>query len=450
MAEDVKVPEGWRRVRLGEISEIVKGITYKSSDYCESEEGATFINLKCILKKGGFNKDGLKYFKGLIRESQILRKGDIIIAIVDLTRDGDIIGYPLRVPDFGSNKVVTMSMDVVKIEPDAQIDKAFLYYRLCLNDIHSYILSISAGSTVLHLDLNWLPQLEFSVPLSLPEQHKIAEILETVDNAIEKTDAIIEKYKRIKQGLMQDLLTRGIAESDELGVRSYELRDEKKHRFKDSPLGRIPEEWKVVELGEVADVRGGKRLPKGEDFAASQTLFPYIRLVDIKGMNINLSAVKYIQEKTWKRIRRYTISKDDIMLSIAGTIGLVALIPEALDGANLTENAAKLTTLRYFDKRFLAYYLTFHKAQRQIETLMGIVAQPKLALFRIKQLKIPLPPLPEQHRIASILSQIDEAIEKEQKYKEKLERIKRGLMEDLLTGKVRVLGVMNYELGVKS
>ena len=249
---------------------------------------------------------------------------------------------------------------------------------------------------------------------------------------------------------MQDLLTRGIAESDELGVRSYELRDEKKHRFKDSPLGRIPEEWKVVELGEVADVRGGKRLPKGEDFAASQTLFPYIRLVDIKGMNINLSAVKYIQEKTWKRIRRYTISKDDIMLSIAGTIGLVALIPEALDGANLTENAAKLTTLRYFDKRFLAYYLTFHKAQRQIETLMGIVAQPKLALFRIKQLKIPLPPLPEQHRIASILSQIDEAIEKEQKYKEKLERIKRGLMEDLLTGKVRVLGVMNYELGVKS
>ena len=261
MAEDVKVPEGWRRVRLGEISEIVKGITYKSSDYCESEEGATFINLKCILKKGGFNKDGLKYFKGLIRESQILRKGDIIIAIVDLTRDGDIIGYPLRVPDFGSNKVVTMSMDVVKIEPDAQIDKAFLYYRLCLNDIHSYILSISAGSTVLHLDLNWLPQLEFSVPLSLPEQHKIAEILETVDNAIEKTDAIIEKYKRIKQGLMQDLLTRGIAESDELGVMSYELRDEKKHRFKDSPLGRIPEEWEVVELGEVFKLKSGMTRP---------------------------------------------------------------------------------------------------------------------------------------------------------------------------------------------
>jgi len=75
---------------------------------------------------------------------------------------------------------------------------------------------------------------------------------------------------------------------------------------------------------------------------------------------------------------------------------------------------------------------------------------PSLSRENIKSIQIPLPPLPEQHRIASILSQIDEAIEKEQKYKEKLERIKKGLMEDLLTGKVRVLGVMNYELGVRS
>ena len=445
MAEDVKVPEGWRRVRLGEISEIVKGITYKSSDYCESEEGATFINLKCILKKGGFNKDGLKYFKGLIRESQILRKGDIIIAIVDLTRDGDIIGYPLRVPDFGSNKVVTMSMDVVKIEPDAQIDKAFLYYRLCLNDIHSYILSISAGSTVLHLDLNWLPQLEFSVPLSLPEQHKIAEILETVDNAIEKTGRIIEKYKRIKQGLMQDLLTRGIVESDELGVMSYELRDEKKHRFKDSPLGRIPEEWEVVELGEVVEsFAGGTPNRENKEFFSGSIKW-------LKSGEINRKYIYDTEEKITMKGFKFSstkwIERNTVVIALYGaTAGQVGIVKD-----KMTMNQAVLALNTFKNKlnyEYIYYYLSAY-VPKILSQLQGS-GQPNLSKKIIDTIQIPLPPLPEQHRIASILSQIDEAIEKEQKYKEKLERIKKGLMEDLLTGKVRVLGVMNYELGVKS
>ena len=434
MAEDVKVPEGWRRVRLGEISEIVKGITYKSSDYCESEEGATFINLKCILKKGGFNKDGLKYFKGLIRESQILRKGDIIIAIVDLTRDGDIIGYPLRVPDFGSNKVVTMSMDVVKIEPDAQIDKAFLYYRLCLNDIHSYILSISAGSTVLHLDLNWLPQLEFSVPLSLPEQRKIAEILETVDNAIEKTDRIIEKYKRIKQGLMQDLLTRGIAESDELGVMSYELRDEKKHRFWDSPLGRIPEEWEVVELGDVANVkRGASPRPIDNPVYFSEGGRGWVRILDVTSSNKYLKRTTQYLSPIGEQ-KSVKVEPNELIMSICATIGkpTIVKIPACIhDGFVVFKNLSSQVGVEY-----LFYYLTFKEKDFQEKGQIG--TQGNLNSSLVSSFKLLKPPLPEQHRIASILSQIDEVIEKEQKYKEKLERIKKGLMEDLLMGKVRV------------
>jgi len=94
-------------------------------------------------------------------------------------------------------------------------------------------------------------------PNNYYEQSKIAEILETVDNAIEKTDKIIEKYKRIKQGLMQDLLTKGIDENGN-------IRDEKTHKFKDSPLGRIQEEWEVVRLGEVGEIIYGERLNESE------------------------------------------------------------------------------------------------------------------------------------------------------------------------------------------
>jgi type I restriction enzyme S subunit len=280
MIEDVKVPEGWRRVRLGDLTRIDKGVTYKSSDYVEKDSGAIFINLKCIPKKGGFNKEGLKYYKGHINESQILRKGNIIIAIVDLARVGDIIGYPLRVPDFSFKQIITMSMDVVKIEPKMQIEESFLYYRLCLADVHSYILSISAGSTVLHLDLNWLPELVFSIPSNLHEQHKIAEILETVDNAIERTDTIIEKYKRVKQGLMRDLLTRGVVANDELGVMNYELRDGKKHRFKDYPPGRIPEEWEVVEIYEICNIINGGT-PKTEKTEYWNGDIPWLSVEDL-------------------------------------------------------------------------------------------------------------------------------------------------------------------------
>ena len=427
MAEDVKVPEGWRRVKLGDFSEIVKGITYKSSDYSESGEGAIFINLKCILKKGGFNKDGLKYYKGPIKESQILRKGDIIIAIVDLTRDGDIIGYPLRVPDFDNNKVVTMSMDVVKIEPNEQIDKNFLYYRLCLDDVHNYIFSISAGSTVLHLDLNWLPQLEFSVPLSLPEQRKIAEILKTVDNTIEKTEKIIEKYKRIKQGLMQELLTKGIDENGQ-------IRSEETHKFKDSPLGRIPEEWEVVTTEQFCEsvTDGTHDTPKPVDSG-----IPLITSKNIKENKLDMNEFYYISEKDAKIInKRSYVSDNTLLFSMIGTIGNMVAIGRK--GFEFCVKNVGIFRLKNKNQLKWLYYSLIFYFPLNISNLLDGTTQNFISLGNLKKIQIPLPPLPEQKRIASILSQIDEAIEKEQKYKEKLERIKRGLMEDLLSGKVRV------------
>ncbi len=93
---------------------------------------------------------------------------------------------------------------------------------------------------------------------SLPEQQKISEILETIDNAIEKTDKLIEKYKRIKQGLMQDLLTKGIDQNGN-------IRNEKTHKFKNSPIGRIPEEWNITRLGIVGEIEYGERLGE-EDY----------------------------------------------------------------------------------------------------------------------------------------------------------------------------------------
>ena len=207
-------------------------------------------------------------------------------------------------------------------------------------------------------------------------------------------------------------------------------------------IGNLPKDWKVVLLRDIAQVKGGKRLPKGEKLVDYKTGFPYIRVVDFKNGKVDVSSVKYLLPETYKKIKNYTISSDDVYISIAGTVGLAGLIPPELDGANLTENAAKLCGLREVRKEFLSYLLNSRFLRKQIIRLMGKGTQPKLALFRIGSLKLPLPPLQEQERIAQVLGVVDSAIELVDKVIWKTERLKKGLMQTLLT---RGIGHKEYK-----
>jgi type I restriction enzyme, S subunit len=416
------LPEGWRRVRLGEVGKIIDGDWILERYYAES--GVRLIQVgdigigKLLIKSNHYISDkSARHLK-----VKFLKEGQILIS-----RLPDPIGRSCLVPKLPYPAITAVDVSILTVYEEIA-EKIFIVQILNTDLFFVQCLNLASGTTRFRISRSNLENILLPLP-PLPEQRKIVEILETVDNAIEKTEKIIEKYKRIKQGLVQDLLTKGI---DEKG----NIRSEKTHKFKDSPLGRIPEEWEVVRLGEVVDIKGGKRLPKGEELVDEG--YPYIRLSDIKDMKIQIDKVKFITENVRKKISKYTVSKNDVIISIAGTIGLVALIPDDLDNANLTENAVKLTSLLKINRLYLAYSLLSFSLQKQINEMVGIVAQPKLAIFRLATLFLPLPPLPEQQKIAEILSQIDQAIEKEEKYKEKLERLKQGLMQDLLTGKVRV------------
>jgi type I restriction enzyme S subunit len=256
----------------------------------------------------------------------------------------------------------------------------------------------------------------------LPEQKKIAEILSTMDKAIEKVDEAIEKTQRLKKGLMQELLTKGIGHKE----------------FKDTEIGRIPKEWDIVRISDIANVKGGKRVPKGQKLVNFRTPYPYVRVLDFKNMGVDVSNVQFLLQETHKSIKQYTISSNDVYISIAGTVGIVGLIPSELDNANLTENAAKLCNLRNITKEFLAYFLTSNIGQNQISIYLGKAQQPKLALFRIEKIRVSLPPIPEQHKIAEILSSVDERLKLLRTRKGRLGKIKKGLMNDLLTGRKRI------------
>jgi type I restriction enzyme, S subunit len=174
-----------------------------------------------------------------------------------------------------------------------------------------------------------------------------------------------------------------------------------------------PDNWVWIKLKGIGSVKGGKRLPKGHSLLDEQTLYPYRRVTDFKSGTIDTDNIKFISSETASKIERYIINKDDVYISIAGTIGRTGIIPESLDGANLTENAAKITDIRGTDNTFIYLALNTEVLQTQIRESIVSSSQPKLALFRIEELKIPLPPINEQKRIAEkvvrLLGKIEEA-----------------------------------------
>ncbi|MBC7472279.1 MAG: restriction endonuclease subunit S, partial [candidate division SR1 bacterium] len=161
--------------------------------------------------------------------------------------------------------------------------------------------------------------------------------------------------------------------------------------------------WEMVKLGDVSKIKGGKRIPKGLNFSSSVTNYPYIRVVDFSENSINLNTLKYIDKKVFDQISNYTISVNDIYVSIAGTIGLVGIIPKILDGKSLTENAAKivLNDVKILSQKYILEVLQSEIVKEQIKILTQGVGIPKLALERISSLQIPLPPLPIQNEIVA-------------------------------------------------
>lgn len=195
----------------------------------------------------------------------------------------------------------------------------------------------------------------------------------------------------------------------------------------------IPSDWPIVDLGNVAEIKGGKRTPKGEGVLDEETPYHYIRVIDFTDGSVDESRVKFLRKETYKKLSNYTITTEDVYISIAGTIGLSGTIPPSLNNSILTENAAKITNLSNVDKQFLAYFLNSDLGRKQIKIRTGTTSQPKLALDRIRTLRIPLPPLREQQKIAEILTTADDAIQKVNEQITLTEQLKKGLMQRLLT-----------------
>ena len=179
----------------------------------------------------------------------------------------------------------------------------------------------------------------------------------------------------------------------------------------------VPKGWEWCRVRDIAAVKGGKRLPKGVGFSPCRTAHAYIRVTDMKNHCINTDDLKYISEEVFLQIKNYTISKDDLYVTIAGTIGVTGEVPTELDGMNLTENAVKITNIQ-INKNYLCLIIQSEFVQQQFQDKTHQVAMPKLALERILSTLIPVCTITTQSAMVSKFVEMDSLINQIREEKE--------------------------------
>jgi len=385
-----RIPEKWEVVRLGEVLslEYGRGLTKN-----ERENGEYPV----------YGSNGVIGY-----HSQYLIKGPGII----VGRKGSIGAITWSDRNFWP--IDTTYYILLR---KSEIDPRWLFYKL--SSLNLDRLNMATGTPGLNRDLVY--KLKLPLP-PLPEQRKIAEILSTVDKAIEKVDEAIEKTERLKKGLMQNLLTNGIGHKE----------------FKDTEIGRIPKEWEVVRLG---DPEISEAIYYGITAKACsyKTGLKMLRTTDIKNFVFDYHKLPYCKiTDTRNQISQYKLFEGDIIVARAGTVGVSVLVDrdyeDVVFGSYLIKVKPKKEEIypKYIHYFFQSYMYWSHIKKAQGSTLKNI------NLPLLKSLILPLPPLPEQKKIAEILSTVDKRLELLKNKKEKLKRIKKGLMNDLLTGKMRV------------
>ena len=278
---------------------------------------------------------------------------------------------------------------------------------------------LSAGSTFSEISSVNVKRLRVTLP-PLPEQQKIATILSSVDNVIEKTRAQIDKLKDLKTGMMQELLTKGIGHTE----------------FKDSPVGRIPSEWQCEKIGALFEVQLGKMLSKAAKVGNSS--FPYLGNKNVQWGRVDINDLEEMNFSDSER-QKFSLECGDLLICEGGDAGRSAIWEGELENCYYQKAIHRLRPINEaYEPRLLLEYMKYAKT---VNLLVNFISQTSIAhLTRTSliSIQIPVPPLAEQKQIVDICSSVDSRIYATENKLTNIKKIKRALMQDLLTGKVRV------------
>ena len=406
------------KIALQEKGSIVDGpfgSNLKTSDYVAS--GIPVLQGKNI------TNDKFKWFDvRYITETKAeeLRRSSVRVGDILIVKIGSV-GYSAIVDDLQGYEYAIIPANLLKISVN---EKAF-----STSFLHQYLTSpegrkrlIDAASTTAQPALSLATVKQFSIPIPpLPEQQKIATILSSVDDVIEKTRVQIDKLKDLKTGMMQELLTKGIGHTE----------------FKDSPVGRIPASWDVQLLHDVCErVCVGFVGTCERHYRASGV--PMIRTGNLKDGKLDLTGVRHVTDEFHKKEKKSQLKAGDLLIARHGSHGSACLVPENLGEANCLNVVIVRPSQTLAMPLFLKYVFNSGAMKASFGAKSEGSTQSVISTTEIAKTAFPIPSIAEQRQISAALSTIDGRIESVERKLTNSLALKKALMQDLLTGKVRV------------
>jgi len=421
--------EGWRRTAIQDLAADIKG-SFIDGDWIEApyitDQGIRLIQTGNI-GVGDFIDKNKKY----ISEDAFveLKCKEVYIGDILICRLADPIGRSCIVPNLENKAITSVDVCILRID-EKKYDKHFIAHSLNKQSFLDICQQTAGGSTRQRISRTNLGKIEIDIPKHKKEQEKIAAVLSTIDRAIAQTEAIIAKQQRIKTGLMQDLLTKGI---DEHG----NIRSEATHEFKDSAIGRIPVEWEVENFIDACE-----RVSVG--IATSTTKYfqsegvPLLRNQNILSGVFDLNELLYISLDFDAINKSKRLKTGDLVTMRTGYPGRTSVTTSFMDGWQTFTTLISTPKKSKYRPDFLSVLMNSCVCRKQILTLQCGGAQQNLNVGWLIKMKVFKPSIAEQTGILSVLNNIEKVIDSSSKQLQKLHHQKTGLMQDLLTGKVRV------------
>jgi type I restriction enzyme, S subunit len=383
MSVETKLPEGWVECQLGNIVEY--GKTQKTT-LSEVSDDVWVLELEDIEKETSKLIQVLTAAERPFKSTKnCFKKGDVLY--------GKLRPYLNKVLIPEDSGICTT--EIIPLDAEPNISNRYLFFWLKSHAFLAYVNEVSYGVNMPRLGTKDGQAAPFILP-PLAEQQVIADQLDSLLAQVEATKTRLERIpdtlKRFRQSVLADAVSGKLTE----GWRE-----------------KVGNKWEILTIDELAEVKGGKRLPKGDELTETNTGYPYIRAGQLKNGTViktqdSRSKQLYLNKESHEKISRYTVNTGDLYLTIVGaSIGDAGVIPSNYDGANLTENAAKITKFkRPVSSVFISYWLRSRELQDLIQLEIKSGAQGKLALKRIKDLPVPYTDIKEQAEIVRRVEQL--------------------------------------------
>lgn len=415
MTELGEIPNEWNIIKLRDVVTYHNAGIYKKKELFG--EGTNIVGVSNLYNNNSI--DGQIFKKVPLTEDELkeytLQEGDLIYGDSSLVREG--IGRTLYVTKKGEGTAFAWHTRRFKVNKTL-IDSRFLNYILNYNkSIRKQIISLSTQTALTGITTDDFFSINILVP-SLKEQKNIGNIISIVDEQIENTEKLIQKNQELKKGLMQQLLTKGIGHTE----------------FKKTELGEIPKEWEIKLLEDLS-------IKIGDGLHGTPVYNKKGKYYFINGNNLNEGKIvltnetKMIDKLEYEKYKK-ELNENTILLSLNGTIGNLSFYN--YENIVLGKSVGYINLNDDIDKIYIFYALSSEDIKKYFYKELTGTTIKNLSLNTLRRTKIKVPTILEQEKIALILSSIDEKIEKIKEKKENLNKIKKGLMQQLLNGKIRV------------